>query len=126
MKLISSQLIPARFSYPELESRQEGWGRLTHLSARGARLLTRFRLVKGERLLLSFDLGGEELIEIVSAVASVDSDPDGYFVAELRFPAEDSRLSIGRVLRDMWNGTSPDSRRRPVPAETRSPDPSPA
>lgn len=97
MRLDSRRLVPALVEFPGGE-REPGWGRLLELGAAGARLATRLRLERGERVALSFELPGEALGGLSAEVRRARLDEEGYTVAELSFPGSQARLRLGRAL----------------------------
>jgi len=101
MKDRSPKLLPVRFSYPEAQSRKDGWGRLTRLSAVGGELLTRFQVERGQRLALTFDLVGERFEDLPAEVTAAAQDVDGYCAARLKFTDERTALRLERALRDI-------------------------
>lgn len=101
MKIPSARPVPVRFEFAVPEGRAEGWGRFGRLSAGEAEFLTRFRLERGDRLVLAFDLPGERFEGVPARVAQAWTDADGYCAADLRFEERASRLRLGRALRDL-------------------------
>ena len=101
MKRRGAKLVPVRFSPNVPDGGAEGWGRFTRLAANGGELLTRFRLQKGDRLVLDFELTGERFGAFPAQVARAATDIDGYYAAELRFLGPSSQVRLGRVLRDL-------------------------
>ncbi len=98
MKVSAARFIPALLAFPESEARQDAWGRFLELQSNRARLITRTRLEKGDRLFLSFELPGERLKKIEAEVTRSDVDEDGYYVCVLLFPREEQRVRLGRTL----------------------------
>lgn len=98
MRVQAARFLPVVIAFPEEEGREECWGRLLSVQAGAARLLSRFRLRRGEPLLLSFDAAGELFDRLPAAVGSVRRDADGWFLAEVRFPEASDRVRLGRWL----------------------------
>lgn len=105
MKIPSIKQLPVRFSHAGPEARADGWGRFTRFSANRAELLTRFRIERGDRLLLSFELHGERFHERAAQVIRASTDMDGYYGAQLRFQSVTTQVKLGRVLRDLLSHT---------------------
>ncbi len=98
MRVNASEFVPVRFVFPESEARHDGWGRFLELQSNHARLITRTRLERGERLGLTFELPGSHFKGIQSEIHRSKIDDDGYYVVDLLFPREQDRISLGRAL----------------------------
>lgn len=98
IRVSAAEFVPVRFAFPESEARHDGWGRFLELQSNHARLITRTRLEKGDRLALSFELPGEAFAGIRTEVHGSKTDEDGYYVCDLLFPEEKDRVSLGRAL----------------------------
>lgn len=94
-------LIPVLLRFPPEAARQDSWGCLLKLSAGGSELSTAARLVKGEAVLLSFGLGGEEFEAVRARVEHAEDDADGRRLAELKFLDEVQRRALARSLTDL-------------------------
>lgn len=90
--------LPALLRFPPESARQDAWGRLTRLTSGGAELSTAVRLVRGEGVLLTFDLGGDRLEEVRSRVADAVDDADGHRLVELAFLDEVQRRALAKAL----------------------------
>jgi hypothetical protein len=84
--------------FPESEARQDAWGRFLELKSNRARLITRVRLEKGDRMSVSFELPGEPIEDLFTEVSESTRDEDGYYVCLILFPKDDDRVRLGRVL----------------------------
>lgn len=93
-------LVPALLRFPGSSARQDSWGRLLKITVGGAELSTAAKLVKGENLLVKFELGGERLL-IRARVHHAYDDDDGARVAELRWNDMVERRRLARVLLDV-------------------------
>lgn len=93
-------LVPALLRFPGSAARLDSWGRLLKVTAGGAELSTAARLVKGEIVLVFFELGGERL-KIPARVHHAYDDDDGQRVAELRWNDMVERRRLARVLVDV-------------------------
>lgn len=91
-------LIPATLVFPAESARQDSWGRLLTLTSGGAELSTSVRLLKGERLLLSFELAGERFESVGARVEHAEDDADGHRLAELKFLDEVQRRALAKAL----------------------------
>lgn len=98
MRVEGARFLPVVIAFPEEEGREECWGRVLSVQAASARLLSRFRLQRGEPLFLSFDAAGEVFDRLPAVIMSVRRDADGWFVAEARFPRAEDRVRLGRLL----------------------------
>ncbi|MEK7388595.1 MAG: PilZ domain-containing protein [Elusimicrobiota bacterium] len=92
--------LAALLRFPGGAARQDAWGRLTVLTAGGARLSTGAVLAKGEGVSLHFELAGERL-RMAARVVHVDIDDDGHRLAELRWTDMVERRDLARVLIDV-------------------------
>lgn len=99
MRVSASGYVPVRFRYPEPDSSMDGWGRLLDVSAREACLATRFRVERGQRLRLHFDMRGDAFEDVEAETARAWRDADGYYLARLKFCREEDALELGRSLR---------------------------
>ncbi|MEK7383999.1 MAG: PilZ domain-containing protein [Elusimicrobiota bacterium] len=95
-------LLPVLLCFEPEAARQDAWGRLLKLTSGGAELSTAARLLKGETLLLSFELGGEQLEAVRARVEHAEDDADGHRLAELRFLDEVQRRSLAKVLTGLF------------------------
>lgn len=91
-------LIPVLLAFPPEAARQDAWGRLLKLTSGGAELSTAVRLLKGETLLLAFELGGETFDAVRARVEHAEDDADGHRLAELKFLDEVQRRSLAKAL----------------------------
>jgi len=87
--------------FPPEAARQDAWGRLVVLTSGGAELSTAVRLLKGEGVLLSFELGGERFEDVRARVEHAEDDQDGHRLAELRFLDEVQRRALAKALTDV-------------------------
>ncbi|PIR15239.1 MAG: hypothetical protein COV48_15440 [Elusimicrobia bacterium CG11_big_fil_rev_8_21_14_0_20_64_6] len=97
-------LVPALLRFPGSSARLDSWGRLLKVTAGGGELSTAARLVKGEIVLVFFELGGERL-KIPACVHYAYDDDDGQRVAELRWNDMVERRRLARVLVDVLSRT---------------------
>jgi len=97
----SPGLIPTLLRFPSESARQDSWGRLLKLTSGGAELSTAVRLLKGEILFLSFDLGGDALEAVRARVEHAEDDADGRRLAELKFLDEVQRRALAKALTDV-------------------------
>ncbi len=95
------RLIPVLLAFPAAAARQDAWGRLTVLTSGGAELSTAARLAAGERVLLSFELGGDRFEGLRARVSRAEDDADGHRLAELSFEDPVQRRALARVLTDL-------------------------
>lgn len=93
--------IPVLLRFAPEASRQDSWGRLVVLTPGGAELSTSVRLLKGETVLLSFELGLERFEDFRARVEYAEDDQDGARLAELRFLDEVQRRGLARALVDV-------------------------
>ncbi|MDE2491703.1 MAG: hypothetical protein KGM24_12725 [Elusimicrobia bacterium] len=93
--------LPVQLDFPPEAARRESWGRLTVLTGGGAELSTATRLVKGERVLLAFELGRERFEGVRARVESAEDDADGRRLAELRFEDPLQRRALAKALTDL-------------------------
>lgn len=98
MRVSASRFIPVMLVFAESEARADAWGRFLELQANRARLMTRVRLEKGDRMSLSFELPGEAFEGIAAEILRSDLDDDGYYVCVAHFPRKDDRVRLGRRL----------------------------
>lgn len=96
----SASRLPVLLAFPD-GARMEGWGRFIELSASTATLSTHSSLVRLERVLLTFELNGENFAELPARVAHQEPDQDGYTLAELTFTDEVAKRRLARVLADL-------------------------
>ena len=96
-----SRLIPALIAFPETEARQEAWGRLLEISPVNARLLTRATLTRQTQIFLGFDVADEPFKAVPARVAYVETDADGYSVAELDFTDEPVKRRLAKLLLEL-------------------------
>lgn len=101
MRARSAVRLPAVVSFPGEAGRESGWGRLLELSASTAVLSTNLPLSRLERVLLSFELGGERFESLACSVSFKESDEDGYTRAELSFADEPEKRRLARLLLDV-------------------------
>lgn len=101
MNARAPSLIPVLVRFPGGAARQDAWGRLLELTAGGASLSTAAPLMKGEDVLLAFELGGEEFRAVPAKVSRTEPDADGQTLAELRFTDELERRRLSTVLLDV-------------------------
>jgi hypothetical protein len=94
-------LIPTTLTFTPQSARQDSWGRLTRLTSAGAEVSTPVRLVKGEDVMLSFELGPETLREMRARVFWAEDDADGRRLAELAFLDAVDRSRLAKVLLDV-------------------------
>lgn len=92
--------LPVLLSFEPAAARQDGWGRLVKLTSGGAELSTAARLVVGESVLLSFELGSVRVEELLARVVHAEDDADGHRLAELRFVDESDRRRLAQTLTD--------------------------
>lgn len=92
--------IPVLLAFPQASARQDAWGRLAKLTAGGAELSTAARLVKGEGVLLSFELGPERFEGVRARVAHAEDDDDGFRAVELSFVDPVQRRRLAKALTD--------------------------
>jgi len=97
----TSAFVPVLLGFSPEAARQDAWGRLITLTSGGAELSTVVRLVKGEGVLLSFELGGASFEGVRARVEHAEDDQDGHRLAELRFLDEVQRRSLAKVLTDV-------------------------
>ena len=97
----TAAFLPVLLRFAPAAARQEGWGRLVRLTSGGAELSTATRLVAGEGLFLSFELGGDRFEEIGARVAHAEDDVDGHRLAELVFPDAVERRRLAKALTDV-------------------------
>ena len=90
--------LPVLLSFEPAAARQDGWGRLVKLTSGGAELSTAARLVVGESVLLSFELGSVRVEELLARVIHAEDDADGHRLAELRFVDEVDRRQLAQAL----------------------------
>ncbi len=93
--------IPVLLRFEPDAARLDGWGRLVSLTSGGAELSTATRLVSGEGVLLSFELGGEHFEGVRARVSHAEDDADGRRLAELRFFDEVQRRRLAKALTDV-------------------------
>jgi hypothetical protein len=93
--------LPARLDFGADDGRAPSWGRLEALSPGGARLLTLARLERGQTVLLSFELAGEDFRELPARVVASEADADGFCAAELDITAPRERRRLARILLDV-------------------------
>jgi hypothetical protein len=93
--------VPVLLRFAPDAARLEGWGRLVRLTSGGAELSTSTRLVVGEGVFLSFELGGERFEAQRARVAHAEDDADGRRLAELVFTDEVQRRRLAKVLTDV-------------------------
>ncbi|MBI3289092.1 MAG: PilZ domain-containing protein [Elusimicrobia bacterium] len=93
-------LVPALLCFPGAAARQDAWGRLLSITAGGGELSTAARLTAGDRVLVRFSLGGEDLI-LAARVSRAENDDDGHRLAELRWIDMVERRRLSRVLLDV-------------------------
>ena len=98
MRTYGNRHVPVRFAFDEGEGRQDGWGRFMELAAMEARLSTRFRLEKGDRVFLDFELPGERFVGVPAEVTRSGKDEDGYTLARIGFHDEVCRVRLARAL----------------------------
>jgi hypothetical protein len=98
MRTDSGRFLPVLLDRPSEEARETCWGRLLALSASGARLIARAKLLRGDELFLRFELAGEDVAGLPARVLRARVDADGWSVAELEFPREEDRVRLGRLL----------------------------
>ena len=96
----ASFLVPALLRFPGSSARQDSWGRLLMITAGGAELSTATKLVRGEAVLVRFELGGERLL-IAARVHHAGKDDDGQCLAELKWNDMVERRRLARVLLDV-------------------------
>ncbi|MCX5788783.1 MAG: hypothetical protein NTX64_09815 [Elusimicrobia bacterium] len=101
MKATAPRTTPVRFTFEAEEGREDGWGRFERLHPLGGRVLTRFRLEPGDRLLLTFDAAGESFEDVPAKVELSRLDEDGYRVAEVRLADEVEAHRLGAALRGL-------------------------
>lgn len=94
----SPMFIPVVMNFPPAAARQESWGRLTRLTTAGAEVSTPVRLVKGEDVLLTFEVGGENHPDMRARVFWAEDDADGRRLAELVFLDEVQRRGLSKGL----------------------------
>lgn len=92
--------LPVLLRFPPSSARVEAWGKLLRLTAGGADLTTAVRLVTGEGVLLSFELGGEAFEDLRARVTHAEDD-DGHRLAELRFVDEVQRRRVAKALTEV-------------------------
>jgi hypothetical protein len=78
-------LIPTLLRFPGSSARQDAWGRLLTLNAGGAMLTTAAPLMKGETVLLTFELGSVRFVSVPARAAYAEKDGDGHCHADLRW-----------------------------------------
>lgn len=88
-------LVPALLRFPGSAARQDSWGRLLKLTAGGADVSTLAALAKGDKVIVTFELGGERLSLSASVHYAYD---DG---AELRWTDMKERRGLAKVLVDV-------------------------
>jgi hypothetical protein len=91
---------PVLLRFPAEASRCEAWGRLAELSASSASLSTQATMRRGERCLLSFEIGLERFKDLPAEIGWVERDADGFWVAEVRFRDEVDKRRLARALLD--------------------------
>ena len=96
----AAAFLPVLLRFEPAAARQDGWGRLVRLTSGGAELSTSTRLVVGEGVLLSFELGSDRFDEVRARVAHAEDDADGHRLAELRFLDEVQRRLLAKALTD--------------------------
>jgi hypothetical protein len=97
----SAAMLPVLLRFAPAAARLDGWGRLVTLTSGGAELSTATRLVVGEELLLTFELGMDRFQEIRARVAHAEDDSEGHRLAELRFTDEVQRRRLAQALTDV-------------------------
>jgi PilZ domain len=97
----AASLLPVLLRFEPAAARQDGWGRLVGLTSGGADLSTAARLVVGEEVLLSFELGVERFEDVRARVAHAEDDSEGHRLAELRFIDEVQRRRLAQSLTDV-------------------------
>ncbi|MBI4678379.1 MAG: hypothetical protein HY748_12435 [Elusimicrobia bacterium] len=97
----SSASVPVVVSFAETSAKKDCWGRLLALAPSGARLSTRFRVERGERVFLSLRIADEEFQGIAALATRVDKDREGYALAELKFTDELQKRRLAKVLLDI-------------------------
>ncbi len=98
MRRASPAAVPALLRFAPGLGRLDGWGRLQELSSSFAVVSTLTVLARRERVLLSFEVAGERYREVGAEVVWVQSDSDGFCVAELRFVDEVEKRRLARTL----------------------------
>ncbi len=93
--------LPVLLRFAPAAARQESWGRLVSLTSGGAELSTATRVVVGEVVLLSFELGGDRFEGVRARVAHAEDDADGHRLAELLFTDEVERRRLAKALTDV-------------------------
>jgi hypothetical protein len=97
----AATFLPVLLRFAPEAARLEGWGRLVRLTSGGAELSTSTRLVVGESVFLSFELGSERFDAARARVAHAEDDADGRRLAELVFVDEVQRRRLARALTDV-------------------------
>jgi hypothetical protein len=98
--------LPARFRALE-PGAAAGWGRLTALSPRAARLETLGPLPGPVFMAVSFQLGAESFEDLSCRATRVEKDEDGYYAVDFEFLLlEDIRRLQEAVSRMMLTGAS--------------------
>lgn len=94
-------LIPVLLLFAPEAARQDAWGRLLKLTSGGAELSTAVRLLKGETVLLDFELGGERFGAVRARVEHAEDDADGHRLAELKFLDQLQCRALAKVLTEV-------------------------
>jgi PilZ domain len=97
----AATFLPALLRFEPAAARQDGWGRLAKLTSGGAELSTATRLVVGETVFLSFEVGGDRFEGIRARAAHAEDDADGHRLVELRFADEAERRRLAQALTDV-------------------------
>jgi len=97
----AATFIPVLLRFPPQAARQESWGRLLELTSGGAELVTAVRLLRGEGVFLSFELGGERFDDVRARVEHAETDQDGHRLAVLRLTDAVQRRRLAKVLLDV-------------------------
>ena len=98
---VTPDRLPARLDFPAEDGRAPGWGKLDSLTPGSARLTTLAGLLRGQVVLLTFEVGGERFRELPARVAGSEPDADGFCAADLDFTDQRERRRLAKVLLDV-------------------------
>lgn len=96
----SKEFIPVLIDFPDSSS---GWGRLLEIHPKGATLLTRCRLTRGNVICMSFEIDGQKIEGVRAGVKACSKDEDGYLSLNLAFLDDSQVAGIRARLLDMFN-----------------------